>query len=80
LSDFLAWIGYRPQRRLYVPGLVDRPFNLRAGAASVGTNEVVGDRTAAGAVSGIYGRSKRLKPQTSSGKTSDLFRGGTGGN
>jgi hypothetical protein len=80
LSDFLAWIGYRPQRRLYVPGLVDRPFNLRAGAASVGTNEVVGDRTAAGAVSGIYGRSKRLKPQSSAGTTSNLFRGGTGGN
>ncbi|MFT4558847.1 MAG: hypothetical protein ACI92S_004234, partial [Planctomycetaceae bacterium] len=42
LSDFLEYMGYRPQRRLYIPGLVDRPFNLRAGAASVGTNEVVG--------------------------------------
>jgi hypothetical protein len=77
LSDFLEYMGYRPQRRLYIPGLVDRPFNLRAGAASVGTNEVVGDRTAAGAVSGVYGRSKRLKPQSSAGKTSDLFRGGS---
>ncbi|MDA0282404.1 MAG: hypothetical protein O3B13_21175 [Planctomycetota bacterium] len=81
LSDFLAHVGYKPQRRLYVPGLVDRPFNLKAGAASVGTNEVVGDRTAAGAVSGIYGRSKKLKPQSSAGTTSDLFRGGSlGGN
>ncbi|MFT5326625.1 MAG: hypothetical protein ACI8P0_004502 [Planctomycetaceae bacterium] len=77
LSDFLEHIGYRPQRRLYIPGLVDRPFNLRAGAASVGTNEVVGDRSAAGAVSGVYGRSKRLKPQSSAGKTTDLFRGGS---
>ncbi|MBL6705316.1 MAG: hypothetical protein ISQ06_04340 [Planctomycetaceae bacterium] len=80
LSDFLEHIGYRPQRRLYIPGLVDRPFNLRAGAASVGTNEVVGDRTAAGAVSGIYGRSKKLKPQTSAGQTSELYRGGSVGN
>ncbi len=80
LSDFLEHIGYRPQRRLYVPGLVDRPFNLRAGAASVGTNELVGDRTAAGAVSGVYGRSKRLKPQTSAGQTSNLYRGGSAGN
>ena len=80
LSDFLEHIGYRPQRRLYIPGLVDRPFNLRAGAASVGTNEVVGDRSAAGAVSGVYGRSKNLKPQSSAGQTSDLFRGGSAGN
>lgn len=79
LSDFLAHIGYRPQRRLYIPGEVDRPFTLRQGAASVGTNEVIGDRSAAGSVSGVYGRSKRLKPQSSAGKTSDLFRSGSGG-
>ncbi len=80
LSDFLEHIGYRPQRRLYVPGLVDRPFNLRAGAASVGTNEIIGDRRAAGTVSGVYGRSKKLKPQTSAGQTSNLYRGGSIGN
>ena len=80
LSDFLEHIGYRPQRRLYVPGLVDRPFNLRAGAASVGTNEVVGDRSASGAVSGVFGRSKKLKPQSSAGQTSNLYRGGSGSN
>ena len=78
LSDFLAHIGYKPQRRLYIPGLVDRPFNLRSGAASTATNEVLGDRSAAGAVSGVYGRSKKLKPQSSEGQTSDLFRGGSG--
>lgn len=80
LSDFLAWIGYKPQRRLYIPGLVERPFNLRNGAASVGTNEVVGDRTAAGTVSGLYGKSKRMKADNiSSGTTSNLFRGGGSG-
>lgn len=80
LSDFLAHIGYKPQRRLYIPGLVDRPFNLRAGAASTATDEVLGDRSAAGSVSGVYGRSKKLKPQSSAGQTSELFRGGSVGN
>ena len=80
MSDFLAHIGFKPQRRLYIPGLVDRPFNLRQGAASTATDEVLGDRSAAGSVSGVYGRSKKLKPQSSEGQTSDLFRGGTGSN
>ncbi|MFP6766056.1 MAG: hypothetical protein VB858_20660, partial [Planctomycetaceae bacterium] len=73
LNDFLSHIGYVPQRNLYIPGVVDRPYNLRSGAASVTTNEVVGNRAAAGQVSGIFGRSKRLKPKTSSGQTSKLY-------
>lgn len=73
LSDFLAYIGYRPLRRLYIPGVVERPFNLRSGAASVTTNEAVGDRSASNAVSGIFGPSKRLKPKTSAGQTSPLY-------
>ena len=73
LNDFLSHIGYVPQRNLYIPGVVDRPYNLRSGAASVTTNEIVGNRAAAGQVSGIFGRSKRLKPKTSSGQTSKLY-------
>lgn len=73
LNDFLAHIGYVPRRNLYIPGVVDRPYNLRSGAASVSTNEVVKDRSAAGQVSGVYGRSKRLKPQSSAGQTSKLY-------
>lgn len=78
LNDFLQYVGFTPQRRIYVPGVVDRPFNLRNGAASVGTNEAVKDRSAAGTVSGLYGRSKRLRPQSSSGTTSGAFRKGGG--
>jgi len=77
LSDFLAHIGYVPRRRLFVPGLVDRPYNLKAGATSglVGGN--VGDRTSSGTVSSLFTRSKRLKKQpVSTGKTSGRFSPG----
>jgi hypothetical protein len=76
LNDFLAFIGYRPQRRLYIPGVAERPFNLRSGAASVTTNEAVGNRSTANPVSGLFGPARRLKPKTSSGQTSRLYGGG----
>ena len=77
LSDFLAHIGYVPRRRLFVPGLVDRPFNLKAGAASGTVGGSVGDRTSSGKVSSLFTRSKRLKKQpTSTGKTSGRFSPG----
>lgn len=73
LNDFLSYIGYKPQQRIYIPGVVDRPFNLRAGAASVTTNEVIGNRSSSGQVSSKFGKSTRLKPKTSSGTTSSKF-------
>ncbi len=77
LSDFLAHIGYVPRRRLFVPGLVDRPFNLKAGAASGVVGGSVGNRTSTGKVSGLFTRSKRLKKQpVSTGKTSGRFSSG----
>ena len=77
LSDFLAHIGYVPQRRLYVPGLVDRPFNLKSGATSQSTGGTVGERSSSGKVSSLFTRSKRLKKQpVSSGTTSKRFQPG----
>ena len=77
LSDFLAHIGYVPRRRLFVPGLVDRPFNLKAGAVSGVVGGDVGDRSSSGTVSGLFTRSKRLKKQpVSTGKTSGRFSPG----
>lgn len=75
LSDFLAYIGYRPSRRLYRPG-DGTPFKLKSGAASTATNETIGGRESSGQTSGVYSRSKRLKQPKSSGQTSKLFRGG----
>ncbi len=77
LSDFLAHIGYVPRRRLFVPGLVDRPYNLKAGATSGGVGGSVGDRVSTGRVSSLFTRSKRLKKQpVSTGKTSGRFSKG----
>ena len=77
LSDFLAHVGYVPRRRLFVPGLVDRPFNLKAGATSGAVGGNVGDRASTGKVSSLFTRSKRLKKQpVSTGKTSGRFSKG----
>ncbi len=77
LSDFLAHIGYVPRRRLFVPGLVDRPYNLKSGAASDRVGGSVGDRVSSGKVSSLFTRSKRLKKQpVSTGKTSGRFAPG----
>ena len=77
LSDFLAHIGYVPRRRLFVPGLVDRPYNLKSGAASGLVGGSIGDRTSSGKVSSLFTRSKRLKKQpVSTGKTSGRFSPG----
>jgi hypothetical protein len=77
LSDFLAHIGYVPRRRLFVPGLVDRPFNLKSGAASGVVGGNIGDRSTTGKVSSLFTRSKRLKKQpVSTGKTSGRFSPG----
>jgi hypothetical protein len=76
LNDFLSYIGYKPKRRLFKPGQ-ERPFNLKAGAASAGINEPIGDRASAGQVSGSYGgRNRPATQQTSPGTTSKLFGGG----
>ena len=64
MNDFLAYIGYKPERSLFIPGATERPWNLKAGAASSGTSETVGDRSSGGSVSGLYMQSKKLKPQS----------------
>jgi len=78
LNDFLSFIGYKPQRRTWVPGM-KIPWNLSAGAHSASLKSKVGDRSSSGQVSGAYTRSKRLLQQKSSGQTSRLFRGGAKG-
>ena len=50
LKDFLTYLGWKPESRLYIPG-ADTPFKLKAGARSTGVNDSLGDRTSAGATS-----------------------------
>jgi hypothetical protein len=80
LGDFLAYIGYKHQRRLWRPG-DGTPYTLKSGSQSTTVDEVFNQResSASGQTSGLYSRSKRLKPETSSGQTSKVFRGGSYG-
>ena len=78
MSDFLNYVGYKVQRRLYIPGS-EIPYNLKAGAASKGVNESSGSkRQGSGSTSGAYSGDKAIKPRsTSSGDgTNKVFRGG----
>lgn len=66
LNDFLSWIGYQPQRKLFVPG-AEKGYQLKAGQREAPVD------TRANRVSGAIGDTKRIKPATSTGQTSPLF-------
>ena len=66
LNDFLAWIGYQPQRKLFVPG-TQRGYQLKAGQREPPVDKMSGQ------VSGAISGNKRIKPQTSTGQTSPIF-------
>lgn len=66
LNDFLSWIGYQPQRKLFVPG-AEKGYDLKAGQRPAPID------TRANRVSGAIGNKMRIKPPTSSGQTSPLF-------
>lgn len=68
LNRFLEYMGYRPTRRLWVPGEEGR-YTLKAGARSTAVNETIGNRSSTGQASGIYGRSRDLPAPTSTGQT-----------
>jgi len=72
LSDFLAYVGYKSKRRLFRPGESTK-FNLKAGAASVGINQPLGDIQSGGQVSGSFSKTKTTQPKSSSGQTSKLY-------
>ncbi|MBB03382.1 MAG: hypothetical protein CMJ47_12095 [Planctomyces sp.] len=76
LNDFLAYIGFKPQRRLYVPGLSDKEYTLKAGAQSKKVNEMPADRRSTGRVSDIF-NTNRTGQKTSSGRTSGAFSSGS---
>ncbi|HET6424352.1 MAG TPA: hypothetical protein VFG20_11750, partial [Planctomycetaceae bacterium] len=72
VSEFMDYIGYKPKQRLFRPG-EDRPFTLKAGAASTGVNESLGDRASSGQTGGNYSRNKSLPAPTAAGQNSKLF-------
>lgn len=78
LHDFLAWVGYKPTRRLWRPGM-DVPWMLKAGAQSPSADEMIGNRASSGQTSGLYMPRGRTSQPRSTGQTSKLFRGGASG-
>ena len=73
LKDFLAYMGFKPSRRLWLPG-EDLPWKLKSGAHSTATNQSTRNRSSSGKNAGVYTKSKRLKQPASSGQTSNLFK------
>lgn len=64
INDFLSYIGYKPQRRLFVPGS-GVASKIKQGSKKTGVSA-----TSSGKVSDVFTRSKRLKQKTSTGVTS----------
>jgi hypothetical protein len=78
LSDFLSYIGYKPQRRLFVPGS-DVPYNLKSGSGSAKVDDSPAARQrSTGSTSGAYSSDKALKPKNTSNMSGKVFRGGYG--
>jgi hypothetical protein len=74
LADFLAYIGFKADRRLWRPGELSKR-KLKAGAASASVNQTVGRRQSSGQTSGLYNKRGRVRQATSTGRTSKLFGG-----
>ena len=47
MKDFLTYIGWKPESRLYIPGS-NAPFTLKSGSRSTGVNDSSGDRSSVG--------------------------------
>ena len=73
-GDFLNYIGYKAQQRLYVAG-EKRPFTLKYGARSASTDEALGaNRLSTGQTSRLFNKSRKSGQDQSTGTTSGLFR------
>lgn len=76
LTDFLAWVGYVPERRLYVPG-GEGKFNLKEGSRGASVNESINTSrpTSSGQTSGAYSGDSKIKARSSGNANSKIFRG-----
>lgn len=74
LTDFLSYLGYKPDRRLWRPGEQVRR-KLKAGAHSTAVNETLGNRSSTGSTSGRFSKSGRTQYGAATGSTSKRFSG-----
>lgn len=58
LNDFLAYMGYKPQQRLFLPG-ADMPYTIRQGTPTTGVTDTTGRvESSSGNTSEIFRRSR----------------------
>jgi hypothetical protein len=63
LNDFLAYMGYKPQQRLFLPG-AEMPYTIRGGSRQTGTVDSVGRSGASsGNTSEVYRRNRNTGRQ-----------------
>ena len=72
LADFLLYIGFKADRRLWRPGDLSKR-TLKAGARSTAVNQIIGRRQSSGQISGIYTKRGRIRQPVSSGQVSKRF-------
>jgi hypothetical protein len=73
LNDFLEYIGWKPQQRLWQPG-ENRPYNLNAGSQSSSVEESFQDRSSSGQTSELFRQNRARVQKEADGTTSGLFR------
>jgi hypothetical protein len=73
LSDFLSFMGYKSQRRLFVPG-EESPYQMQNAKRKAATNQSSPSNVSTGTTSGAYSGDKKLGPKTSTGNVTK-FRG-----
>lgn len=73
LSDFLSFIGYRSQRRLFVPGS-DTPYSLKNAGRGAAAPQPQPGQTSGGNVSGAYKGDKSLRSTNTTGSGGTSFR------
>lgn len=78
LNDFLSFIGYKSQRRLYVPG-GDTPFTLKNAGRGASAEQPRPGTVSTGNVSGLYSRDKKPSTNSSGQPVKGLFRSGSDG-
>jgi len=74
LNDFLDYVGFKPEQRLWKPG-ENRPFNLQQGTPGKAVDDTYQERNSGGTTSELYRKNRSGIQQESDGTTSELFRG-----
>lgn len=73
LNDFLDYVGWKPEQRLWKPDS-NRKFNLQEGVNAATRGGAYTDKSSSGNVSEIFRKNRTKLQQESDGNTSELFK------